>query len=192
MGHHSELGPTDPQLVINTPEGPRQGPAHGILRDFQRAQADTAQNVATLPAWTPILRSYVGGLLDTCTQVIDLSIALVGGWLERYMLTHEDMNLPDPDERHLAAQRLAQYFGSEEAYERFRTHGRPIRLPELREAGLRMRHLGDDDELQDAVLSVFHATAITFNGPAAKIVENHLGSKWAKVQQTIMIGPPPQ
>jgi hypothetical protein len=52
--------------------------------------------------------------------------------------------------------------------------------------------MGDDDVLQDAVLSVFHATAITFNGPATKIIENHLGSKWAKVQQTLVLQAPVQ
>jgi Serine dehydrogenase proteinase len=121
MGHHSELGPIDPQLAIPTPEGIRQGPAHGILRDFRRAQAETA-------------------------------------------------------------------FGAEEAYDRFRTHGRPIRLPTLRDVGVRVRHLGDDDALQDAVLSVFHATAITFNGAATKLIENHLGSTWAKVQMPVLVG----
>ena len=189
LGHHSELGPIDPQVVLTTPEGIRQGAAHGILRDFRRAQAETQQNVAALPAWTPILRSYVGGLIEACTQAVQLSMDLVQGWLERYMLTHDDMRLATDGERHEIAARIAQYFGSEEAYDRFRTHGRPIRLPELRELGLRVRHLGDDDELQDAVLSVFHATAITFNGAAAKIVENHLGSMWVKVQPVLRLTP---
>ncbi|HEX5449168.1 MAG TPA: hypothetical protein VFW85_03840 [Gaiellaceae bacterium] len=189
MGHHSELGPIDPQLGLATPEGVRQGPAHAILRDFRRAQAETTQNVGALPAWTPILRSYVGGLIDSCYQAIQLSMELVQGWLERYMLQHDDLGLDDAG-RADAAKRMAEYFGSEDAYDRLHSHGRPIRLPELQEIGLRVRHLGDDDALQDAVLSVYHATAISFGGAATKIVENHLGSTWAKLQAPIILQQP--
>jgi hypothetical protein len=192
MGHHSELGPIDPQIQLPTADGIRSGPAHGILRDFRRAQAETRQDVTLLPAWTPILRSYVGGLIEFCTQQISLSIDLVEGWLNRYMLTHPDLGFADDaDARAARAHEIAEYFGSNEAYDRFRAHGRPIRLPELKDdLGLRVIPLGDDDELQDAVLSVFHATAITFNGPATKIIENHLGSKWAKVQQAVILQMP--
>lgn len=79
MGHHSELGPIDPQIFLSTPEGMRQGPAHGILRDFRRAQRECKEDVSLLPAWTPILRSYVGGLLESCDQYVKLSLDLVRG-----------------------------------------------------------------------------------------------------------------
>jgi Serine dehydrogenase proteinase len=194
MGNHSELGPIDAQIFLTTPEGVRQGPAHGILRDFQRAQRETRDELGLLPAWTPILRSYIGGLIEACAQLIQLSMDLVRGWLERYMLRHPDMGLTTDDERAEAARSIAESFGSDEAYDRFRTHGRPIRSPELATLGLRVRPLEDDDDLQDAVLSIFHATTITFNGAAAKIIENHLGRRFVKIQRPVVIpvpgGPP--
>ncbi len=119
-------------------------------------------------------------------------MALVEGWLERYMLRHPDMHLEAPEERTSAARRIAQHFGSEDSYDRFRTHERPIRLPELETIGLRVRRLGsDDEELQDAVLSVYHATDLTFNGGAIKIVENHLGNRKVRMQQQIVVQPHP-
>jgi hypothetical protein len=119
-------------------------------------------------------------------------MALVEGWLERYMLRHPDMHLDDPEERRAAARRISQHFGSEDSYDRFRTHERPIRLPELEEVGLRVRRLGsDDEELQDAVLSIYHATDLTFNGAATKIVENHLGNRKVRMQQQIVVQPHP-
>jgi hypothetical protein len=188
MGHHSELGPIDPQVVLATPEGIRQGPAHGILRDFRRAREECTETPAALPAWTPILRSYVGGLLESCNQAVKLSLDLVRGWLDRYMLTYPDMGFGDDTaSRKRAARRIANHFGSERSYDRFRTHGRPIRLPELEEIGVRVRRMGNDGELQDAVLSIFHATSITFNGAAAKIIENHLGRRFVRVQQQIAL-----
>jgi ATP-dependent protease ClpP protease subunit len=195
VGNHSELGPIDPQITLQTPEGPRGGPAHAILRDFRRAQEQTSADINLLAAWTPILRSYVGGLVEYCTQQVNLSIDVVTGWLERHMLTHEDMGLADDEVRHAKAVEIANYFGSEEAYDRHRTHERPIRLRELEQVGVRVRRLGNDDEdLQDTVLSIYHATDITFtvNPGVVKIVENHLGRRRVKFQQQLTLNLPLQ
>lgn len=190
MGQHSELGPIDPQILVFVPEGQRYAPAHAILRDFERAKNECRVDVGSLPAWTPILRSYAGGLIEFCHQQIQLSMEVVESWLDRYMLRHPDMEIPD-DQRRDKAKKIAEWFASEAAYDRFRTHGRPLRYPELKDIGLRVSLLEDKDrqDLQDAVLSVFHASEITFGGSAIKIIENHLGRRKAVVQQNILIGP---
>jgi hypothetical protein len=54
-----------------------------------------------------------------------------------------------------------------------------------------VRRLEDDDVLQDAALSIFHANEISLNGPAVKIIENHLGRRKVNLQQEILIGPEP-
>lgn len=194
LGLHSELGPIDPQILVPVPEGQRFGAAHAILRDFERAKRETGANVNDMAAWTPILRSYAGGLLDFCTQVIELSQDVVAGWLEKYMLAHEDAGIQE-DERAQRARDIAEQFGSEESYDRHRTHGRPIRIEMLEQIdGLRIRRLETDEALQDAVLSIYHALDITFGGPAIKIVENHLGHRKVRAIQQILVqgGPPPQ
>lgn len=192
MGRHSELGPIDPQLLIPVPEGQRFAPAHAILRDFTRAREEIAQNIQALPAWTPILRTYAGGLLEYCTQQIKLSQEVVAGWLEKYMLAHDDAGIP-ANKREQRAKEIAEWFGSDDAYDRFRTHGRPIRIEQLQEIkGLRIKPLEDDDDLQDAVLSLYHALDITFGGPAVKIVENHLAARYVRATQTFAIQVPIQ
>lgn len=193
MGLHSELGPIDPQILVPVPEGQRFGAAHAILRDFDRAKREIGANVNDVAAWTPILRGYAGGLLDFCTQVIELSQDVVAGWLERHMLAHGDAGIP-ADQRQQRARDIAEQFGSEDSYARHRTHGRPIRVETLEQiGGLRVRRLEADDVLQDAVLSVYHALDITFGGPALKIVENHLGRRKVRAMQQIVVqaGPPP-
>jgi ClpP class serine protease len=72
MGDHSELGPIDPQILVPVPEGTRYAPAHAILRDFGRAKIECQENVSSLAAWTPILRSYAGGLIEFCHQQVRL------------------------------------------------------------------------------------------------------------------------
>lgn len=191
MGQHSELGPIDPQILVFVPEGQRYAPAHAILRDFERAKNECRVDVGSLPAWTPILRSYAGGLIEFCHQQIQLSMEVVENWLDRYMLRHPDMKIPD-DQRKAKAKKIAEWFASEDAYDRFRTHGRPLRYPELKAEGLRVNLLEAEgnQELQDAVLSVFHASEITFGGNAIKIIENHLGRRKAIIQHNVLIGPP--
>ncbi|MGH9894697.1 MAG: SDH family Clp fold serine proteinase, partial [bacterium] len=130
MGRHSELGPIDPQIIVPVPAGSRPAPAHAILRDFQRAKDEIATDTGKLPAWTPILRGYAGGLIDFCSQQIALSQEVVAGWLEEHMLSHDDAGIP-AGEREEVAKGIAGYFGSEDSYDRFRTHSRPIRVEEL-------------------------------------------------------------
>jgi hypothetical protein len=193
MGNHSELGPIDPQIAIPVPGGYRFAPAIAILRDFARAQAEIAANVKALSVWTPILHSYAGGLIEVCRQQISFSQDVVARWLERYMLAHPEAGIP-PAEREATARRIAAHFGSEESYDRLREHGRPIRLEELEAlGGLRIRRLEDDDALQDAVLSVFHAFDITIGArPVSKIVENHLGKRYVKISAQVLIQAVPQ
>jgi len=193
MGAHSELGPIDPQILVPVPEGNRFAPAHAILRDFERAKEQCKQDVSSIAAWTPILRSYAGGLIEFCNQAIKLSMEVVATWLGKYMLPHNDMSVPE-NERAAKATQIAEWFGSADSYDRFRTHARPIRYPELQSIGLRVRRLEDNDALQDAVLSILHINEITFSGgPAAKIIENHDNRRMVVVEQNVVMqAPPPQ
>ncbi|WP_246551423.1 hypothetical protein [Miltoncostaea oceani] len=188
MGLHSELGPIDPQLLIPVPEGRRFAPAHAIVRDFERAKQDVAHDPSRLAAWTPILRSYAGGLLDVCEQQVALSRDVVAGWLEQYMLAHDDAGVPE-GQRTERARAIADWFGSADAYDRFRTHGRPIRVEELEGVkGLRVRRLEDDDALQDAILTIYHGLDVSFSSsPAVKYVENHLGARKVYREDAVVI-----
>lgn len=175
MAGHSELGPTDPQISFPTADGVRTGPAHAIKRDFDRAANECAETPNKVFAWTPILRSYAGGLLDYCEQQTRLSVDVVASWLERYMLAGNG-GLSDEDRRARALE-VAESFGAERSYEKYRSHARPIRLPALQELGLNATSLEADPDLQDAVLSVYHTLDLSFNSPATKIIENHIGGR---------------
>jgi hypothetical protein len=47
--------------------------------------------------------------------------------------------------------------------------------------------LEDDQQLQDAVLSIYHALDLTFRGPAIKVVENHLGRRKVRAIQPLVL-----
>ena len=63
----------------------------------------------------------------------------------------------------------------------FKSHNRHINYADAKELGLNVTELEADQDLQDLVLSVFHATTITFNDTVAvKIIENQNGKIFIK------------
>lgn len=182
MGSHSQLGPIDPQITIATPEGPRSAPAAAILRQFEEAQEDLMRDPGHTAAWLPILRSYAPALLQICQDAEKLSKAMVSEWLERYMFS----GLPDAVDR---AKNVAAFLGD---YDKFKSHARGIDRDTLRDLGLKVTDLEDDETLQDLVLSVHHAISHLMDRTGTtKIVENHLGKAWIRQVGMIPV-PPPQ
>ena len=169
MGDHSQLGPIDPQFNIVTPEGPRSAPAQAILDQFELAKDDckTPENLA---AWIPILRSYSPGLLVQCRDSKKLGVKMVLQWLEWYM--------------------FRSWFAD---YKSFHSHGRRVGPNDARNVGLVVHRLEDDPALQDAMLSVHHATVHTHSGAGtSKIIENHHGRAFVKIarQQEVVLAAP--
>lgn len=170
MGQHSQLGPIDPQFILSTPEGPRTAPAKAILNQFELAKAQ-CKDPSNLPAWLPILRSYAPGLLTQCEQSRSLAVGMVSSWLKRFMLAGE----PDADRK---AEEIAAWFAD---YDAFQSHGRRVGLEQAIQKGVKVTALEADPRLQDAALSVHHATMHTFSGTrASKIIENHHGRAWIR------------
>ncbi len=181
MGQHSQLGPIDPQFSIMTPEGPRSAPAKAILKQFDRAKNE-CRDPHNIAAWLPILRGYLPGLLTQCEDSQRLAEQLVGQWLRDYMFSGES-------DAGAKASRVATYFAD---YDEFLSHARPVDFQKARELGLNVLALEEEHKLQDAVLSVHHATMHTFSGtPSLKIIENHRGRTWATLGGQLALTPVP-
>jgi hypothetical protein len=173
MGTHSFLGPTDPQLILQTPLGLRMVPAQAILEQFKRAKLD-CRDPSLLRAWAPILPQYGPDLLVTCENVSKLANDLVWEWLRTYMLAHLS-----PYKRGQVVRRCASFLTT---HKNHATHGRHIDRAELRKKGMQIDDLEADPIQQDLVLSVYHATTLCFSmlGHVAKIIENQLGNAFIK------------
>lgn len=181
MGQHSQLGPIDPQFIVQTPEGPRSAPAKAILNQFELAKKE-CKDASNLAAWMPILRGYIPGLLTQCDDSRNLAVTMVSTWLKQYMFAHDN-------DAETKASAIADWFAD---YESFQSHGRRVSPDEAIEKGLKVIWLEDDQKVQDAVLSVHHATMHTFSGtPAVKIVENHHGRAWVRMSGQVLVQAPP-
>jgi hypothetical protein len=161
MGKHSQLGPIDPQL--------NGLPAGAILQDFERAQSDASRDPNLINAWVPVLGQIRPGLLTLSQEAIALSKRLATQWLS---------------ERMLRGHPGAEINGIADFFSDFKNHGlhnMGIDRDEARRQHLVIEDLEDDQQLQDAVLSVHHACIHSFTGPAVKLIENDLGRAWVRL-----------
>lgn len=176
LGENAELGPTDPQMVING----FQHPAHAILEQFEMAKRETSQNAATLSAWIPILQQYGPSLLTVSSTAIKLSVALVKTWVAKYMLNGESR-----------AKSKATVISKYLSGNKHLSHSRAIDINELIHKGVKIkyaREIGDD--FAELITDVHHVTMGTFARTGAyKLYENNLGKGVYKLVQVITLPP---
>jgi membrane-bound ClpP family serine protease len=172
MGRHSSIGPIDPQF--------NGIPAHGIIEEFKRAYEEIKADAAKIPLWQPIIAKYSPTMIGECEKAIKWATDLVKSWLISGMFKDEK----DKEEK---AEKIIQELGD---HALTLSHARHISLDRAREMGLKVTALEDDEELQEAVLSVHHACMHTLDGtPCIKIIENHLGVaviKMAAIDRILM------
>jgi hypothetical protein len=182
MGNHSFLGPIDPQVLIQTQLGPQSVAVQAVLDQFEQAKRE-CQDPKLFPAWLPLLPQYGPALLTQCRESLKLSKELATKWLAEYMFKGQK------DARTKAGAAAAWLAN----HQLFKTHGRHINRDQAR-VYLAIDDLEKDKKLEDLVMSVFHATTLTFSSTiAVKIIENHLGNAFVKQFGLLIAAPrPPQ
>ncbi len=169
MGRQSQLGPTDPQLIV----GSRPFSAHSIVEQFEEAKGEISGNPALAHAWAPVLRSFGPALLQEARKSLSYGETLVQGWLQKYMFSER----PDPG---ASASAVAAHFGGSQ----HGSHGRRIDRDEAKQQSLEIIDLEDDQGLQEEVLTLYHLSTIAFEmGPAVKSVISSNGRLWIKSMQ---------
>ena len=163
MGKHSALGPIDPQITVPTQVGPFTAPAQAILDEFERAKRVLVDNPRTAPLWVTRIQAYPQGVLAMCDNAIALSQERVEKWLNTYMFRNQKQQGHD----------IAKWLGDAKSH---KSHGRPIGIEQAQAHGLKITAIEDDQEFQELLLSLFHATTVTFDATnCMKFIENHLG-----------------
>lgn len=165
MGRHSAIGPIDPQYIVQSMFGLRGTASHAIIDQFRMAQG-TISSHTDLISWLPLLRQYPPGLIAECLEANELSRDLAKEWAQKYMHSDKDDDLAE-----VAAKEMAEFLSDRE---RFKSHSRRITVSQAENHGFDVERLESNQDLQDAVLSVFHAAMHTHAGkPIKKIIENH-------------------
>ena len=160
------MGPIDPQVTFPTASGAFSAPAQAILDEFEQAKREITANPASIPLWATKVQAYPHGFLTMCETTLRLARDKVREWLAAYLLKQDAAGNDK-------SRTIADWLGDAKEH---KTHGRPITVEQAREKGLIVQRLEDDQELQERVLSVFHATMVTFQvTPCVKLIENQNG-----------------
>ena len=170
MGRQSQLGPTDPQLIV----GNRAFSAHSIVEQFEEAKVEISGDPVLAHAWAPVLRSFGSALLQEARKSISYGKTLVENWLSTHMFSEK----PEPT---ILAKAVAEYFSGNQ----HGSHGRRIDRDEARQQQLEVLNLEDDQDFQEEVLTLYHLATIVFEiGPATKSVISSNGNLWVQNMET--------
>jgi hypothetical protein len=160
MGKQSSLGPIDPEVMGFS--------AYAVLEEFERARKETAAGAKGAVLWERIIEQYPPTLVGECRRTAQWASDTTRDWLKTGMFKGE------PNAGRIAA-RIAKALSNREATKSHSRHVSPERAASL---GIRVRMLEEDQNLQDAVLTVHHAYLYTFANNERglyKIVENDRG-----------------
>lgn len=165
MGKHSSLGPIDPQF--QTPYG--QVAAHALIEEFDMALKEIKKDQTAIYVWQPIISKYTPTLYGECQKALKWSEQIATERLKDRMLSHLSKS-----QQIKALKKIMNELGDHSVN---LSHGRHLSAEKCTEMGLKILKLEDDQELQELVLSVHHATMHTLAATLAfKITENHLSS----------------
>lgn len=159
MGKQSNLGPIDPQLSGI--------PAHGVIQEFADAIESVRNDPHSLPVWQTIIGKYHPSFLGECRRAIELANEIVRTRLVSVMFAGDI-------EAESKADSIVEALND---HEKTKVHSRHINIDSADKLGLKIFRLEQDNDLQDAVLTVHHCYMHTFgHSNAIKIVENQRGN----------------
>lgn len=168
MGKQSSLGPIDPQL--------NGIPAHGIIEEFKQAFEECKANQIKIPLWQPIIAKYTPTLIGEAQKAISWSEEMVTEWLITGMFS-------GTEDRDTKVDKIIKELGD---HALTKSHARHLSASKCKEIGLKIEMLEDNQEFQDAVLTVHHACIHTLSATAAfKIIENHTGTAFIQSAQAV-------
>jgi len=158
MGKQSSLGPIDP-IYYGLP-------AHGVIEEFEQAKEEVKRDPSTIHLWQQIIARYNPTLIGECKKAIAWSNDMVTEWLTTGMFEGDSdvQSKVDKIVNELSDHSLTK------------SHGRHISSSRCKEIGLKIEDMEENDDLQDAILTLHHACIHTLTAtPAIKIIENHNG-----------------
>ena len=167
LAKHSCLGPIDPQYGGI--------PAYNIINEFREAKADLDNNVNSKTYWELQLKKYPAAFFYTVLDSIRLSSVLVTEWLGDCMFADETNGA---DKKRKISKIVNKLNANN------KSHSRHFTYEFCKNLGLKVSLLEENQELQEAVLSVHHAFIITLDATnATKIIENQCGDRYITSQK---------
>ena len=181
LGKQSQLGPIDPQIVI----GNKTHSARAIQEAFEQAKQDIESDTRLAHLWAPILQNMGPSLVLEVDKALSYSKELVINWLNKRMLK----DIGDRTKRKEKADTIAAYFNAERtsSHDQIHVHGQRIGAAKLKDLGIKLELLEDDQSLQNDVLTAYHLMTLIFEmTPSLKFIASDAGKMWVKQEQQVL------
>lgn len=155
MGEQSSLGPIDPQMGGIA--------CQAVIDEFNKAVEEVGKNPASLGLWQAIIGKYHPTFLSSCENAINWSSQLAEQWLKEVNPAINFKKVQDV------------FINHKHSY----SHSRHLSKQDCKNAGLNIVDLEDNQDLQDAVLSLHHCYMILFDKfLISKVVENQIDGRY--------------
>jgi ribosomal protein S27E len=169
MGPTSALGPIDAQMFWQG----KVFSAEALLEGMEKIKREVSETGALNKAFIPILQGISPGELQSAQNALDFAKVLVTDWLARFKfknwVTHSSTGLPvREEERKQRAKEIADQLCSHGAW---LTHGRSIRMDDLKGMRLLITDFEQTGDLGDAIRRYHTLLQMTFATNIYKVIE---------------------
>lgn len=187
MESSSALGPIDAQIQ-------REGKvfsADALIEGMDKIKEEVQKTGKLNLAYVPILQALSPGELQSAENALRFARELVHGWLASYKFknwsTHSSTNAPvTPEERRERANQIAAELCN---HRKWLTHGRSIKLEDLRQMRLQITDYSGNPELADAIRRYHVLLQITFSSNIYKLFETPQSQIFRMM--SVSVPPPP-
>lgn len=147
MGHLSEIGPIDPQILKSMPNGRFMYISAYALTNSMDIIKRKIKKKEPYELFMPILSNIEPEMLDYCEKIISESKDIVKKWLTSYMLKGSQKK----------AEKIVEALSSTKI---FKTHGKLISAEDAKKLGLKIRILSDDEILWKLIWELYYRSEI--------------------------------
>jgi len=169
MSPTSSLGPIDAQIFSNGKRFSADAFLEGLYKIMKEANENKGLNIA----YIPILQNISPGEIQNCENAQNFSQTLVKRWLKQYKFksweTHSSSGFPvTDDEKTSRAEEIAKALSKQSEW---LTHGRSVKMPDLRQLGLQITDYSCQPELSEAIDRYHTLLQMSFETNLYKIYE---------------------
>ncbi|OEK02619.1 Clp protease ClpP [Roseivirga sp. 4D4] len=172
MGKTAALGPIDAQIASNN----KRFSAEAFLEGLEKIKSEVIERGKLNPAYIPILQNISPGEIQHCENAQSFSKSLVTKWLSTYKFknweTHKSTGKKVTDEEKVKrAEDIANILCK---HSEWLTHGKSIKIADLRAMKLEIKDYTEDSNLEDAINRYYTLLRMTFESTNIyKVFETH-------------------
>jgi ribosomal protein L44E len=160
MGVSSSLGPIDAQIMNNN----KRFSADAFLDGLKKIKDEISKTNKLNPAYIPILQNISPGEIQHCENAQKFSRTLVTQWLSKYKFQNWDTHsstgkaVTSEDKENRADEIAGQLCKHAD----WLTHGRSIKIPDLKKMRLLITDYSENKELNEAITRYYTLLRMTF------------------------------